>query len=420
MVGCDDSDSNDTDTPQKQCTADKCKDSSVLLQCKDGQTTEVKCGEGKTCTDNACKPVDPADKCTTDTCKDANTLYKCTNGTLTETPCGEGKTCTDNACKSVDPSDKCTTDTCKDANTLYKCTNGKLTETPCGEGKTCTDNACKPVDPNAECTVSVCDENDPKKLKKCENNKFVDALCADGEICEGGGCMNEFEIGATCSDPDGFGKCTADGNNAIVCHGNRIKRYTCKAPCKDGEDGIVDCPKKAPKPPQEKECKDSEVVPECSADKSSVTLCQKGKYTTWQCANQSCSVDKKGAITCDRVADPDALTQGGTYGDPCNASKYQEKCIDKYYALICDIDQKVRIKPAGDCAIDPQNPLKVTYTKAATCDTATQAMPFCINEGKAIGFCSFISGGDSSVGEFLAAQCPSCNGEEDAKACMML
>ena len=421
MVGCDDSDSNDADTPQKQCTADKCKDSSVLLQCKDGQTTEVKCGDGKTCTDNACKPVDPADKCTTDTCKDANTLYKCTNGTLTETPCGDGKTCTDNACKSVDPSDKCTTDTCKDANTLYKCTNGKLTETPCGDGKTCTDNACKPVDPNAECTVAVCDENDPKKIKKCENNKFVDALCADGEICEGGGCMKEFEINAACSDPDGYGKCTADGNNAIVCHGNKIRRYTCKAPCKDGEDGIVDCPKKAPKPPEEKECKDSEVMPKCSADKSSVELCQKGKYTTWQCANQSCSVDKNGTITsCDRVADPDALTQGGTYGDPCNASKYQEKCIDKYYALICDTNQKVRIKPAGDCAIDPQNPLKVTYTKAATCDTATQVMPFCINEGKAIGFCSFASDGDSSVGEFLAAQCPSCNGEEDAKACMML
>ena len=375
MVGCDDSDSNDTDTPQKQCTADKCKDSSVLLQCKDGQTTEVKCGDGKTCTDNACKPVDLSDKCTTDTCKDANTLYKCTNGTLTETPCGDGKTC--------------------------------------------TDNACKPVDPNAECTVAVCDENDPKKIKKCENNKFVDALCADGEICEGGGCMKEFEINAACSDPDGYGKCTADGNNAIVCHGNRIKRYTCKAPCKDGEDGIVDCPKKAPKPTEEKECKDSEVMPKCSADKSSVELCQKGKYTTWQCANQSCSVDKTGNIKCDRVADPDALTQGGTYGDPCNASKYQEKCIDKYYALICDTDQKVRIKPAGDCAIDPQNPLKVTYTKAATCDTATQVMPFCINEGKAIGFCSFVSGGDSSVGKFLAAQCPSCNGEEDAKACMM-
>ena len=376
MLGCDDSDSNDTDTPQKQCTADKCKDSSVLLQCKDGQTTEVKCGVGKTCTDNACKPVDSNDKCTTDTCKDANTLYKCTNGTLTETPCGEGKTC--------------------------------------------TDNACKPVDPNAECTVAVCDENDPKKIKKCENNKFVDALCADGEICEGGGCMREFEIDAACSDPDGYGKCTADGNNAIVCHGNQIKRYTCKAPCKDGEDGIVDCPKKAPKPPEEKECKDSEVVPKCSADKSSVELCQKGKYTTWQCANQSCSVDKNGTITCDRVADPDALTQGGTYGDPCNASKYQEKCIDKYYALICDTDQKVRVKPAGDCAIDPQNPLKVTYTKAATCDTATQVMPFCINEGKAIGYCAFAGDGDSSVGEFLAAQCPSCNGEEDAKACMKL
>ena len=134
MVGCDDSDSNDTDTPQKQCTADKCKDSSVLLQCKDGQTTEVKCGVGKTCTDNACKPVDP----------------------------------------------------------------------------------------NAECTVAVCDENDPKKIKKCENNKFVDALCVDGEICEGGGCMKEFEIDAACFDPDGYGKCTADGNNAIVCHGNQI------------------------------------------------------------------------------------------------------------------------------------------------------------------------------------------------------
>ena len=62
MVGCDDSDSNDTDTPQKQCTADKCKDSSVLLQCKDGQTTEVKCGVGESCADNACKSVDYNDK----------------------------------------------------------------------------------------------------------------------------------------------------------------------------------------------------------------------------------------------------------------------------------------------------------------------------------------------------------------------
>ena len=422
MFGCDDSDSNDAS--QNSCTADKCKNSETLYKCTDGVVSEVKCGEGHTCVNNACKPnatVEPGDKCTADKCKDADTLYKCTDGVVSEVKCGEGQTCVDDACKPktpVDPGDKCTADKCKDSSTLYKCTDGVVSEVKCGEGQTCVDDACKSDASSSECTKNVCDENDPSKLKKCENGKFVETLCAEGEVCEGGGCMKQFTIGEECGDADGFGKCTADRANAIVCHKGKITRYTCAEPCTDGEDGFVDCSKKATKPPVEKECKDSEFVPECSPDKSSVKLCQHGKFTTWNCADNSCAVDSKGGITCDRVPPDGALTEGGTYGDPCDPKRYQEKCIDKYYALICDSDYVVRVKPAGDCAPDSKNPLKVVYTKSASCDPETQIMPFCINDGKAIGYCAYLKDGDSTQGEFLAAQCANCTSEERAEECM--
>ncbi len=410
------------------CAADACKDSGTLYRCDNGTRTEVKCNAGEVCADNACKPQsDTGDACAADACKDSGTLYRCDNGTRTEVKCNAGEVCADNACKpQSDTGDACAADACKDSGTLYRCDNGTRTEVKCNAGEVCADNACKSQsDTGGECTRSACDASDASTVKECQNGKYVPKLCGDGEICYGGGCMRSFVIGEPCSDADGYGKCTADGNNAIVCHKSHITKYTCADPCEDGEDGFANCPKKSTKPQEEKECNDSDVMPTCADDKSSVYLCQKGKYTTWNCADNSCAVDSKGAITCDRVPEAGALTEGGTYGDPCDGKRYQEKCIDKYFALICDTDYIVRIKPAGDCAIDPANPLKVTYTKAAACDATIyedskdNILPFCINGGKAIGYCMYNDPDDLSSGEYRAAQCADCTSQERANACML-
>ena len=141
----------------------------------------------------------------------------------------------------------------------------------------------------------------------------------------------------------------------------------------------------------------------------------------FSCASGTCSVDSNNTIYCPKTAGLAGLggiESGGTYGDECNVKKYQEACIDNYYARICDKDGVVRIKPAGDCHISSTNPLKVEYTGGAACDTSNY-MPFCINDGKAIGFCAYTSD-DLSVGMYKAAHCPSCQNQADAEACMRL
>ena len=376
-------------------------------------TTET-CPNGE-CVNDQCVPK--SDACTSDVCKDSTTLLKCDGGKTVVQACGDNEVCENSSCKTVSTPDECTSDVCKDSTTLLKCDSGKTVVQACGDNEVCEDGSCKTVSTADECTSDVC--QDSTTILTCDGGKLgATKLCGVGEVCEGGGCMTAFTIGESCDEGDGVGKCTADGQNAIVCHKGKVTRYTCKEPCQDDEEtGIVDCPKKS-SATTEKECNAKTYVPVCSSDRSSVQVCVKGEIQTWQCANQSCSVDAKGEITCPREVDPDALTSGGTYGDPCDGSKYQEACIDQYYALICDYDNIVRIKPAGDCKISSDNPLKVSYSTAATCNAETDYMPFCINNGQAIGFCAFTSD-DTGDAVYKAAQCKGCDGEERAKECMM-
>ena len=429
-MGCDDSDDS-TPSKDSECTQNVCKDNATLVECVNGVKKESKCPQGQACVDNACKVQDSPsqdDKCTQNTCKDDATLVECINGVKKESKCPQGQACVDNACKIQDsPSqdDKCTQNTCKDDATLIECVNGVKKESKCPQGQACVDNACKVQDSPSqeECTVGVCDESDPNKVKACIGGKWTEQFCPEGQSCYGGGCMTTVETGAECTQPTGYGKCTADGKNAIVCHKSKITKYTCAEPCIDGADGMVDCPKKA-STPTANECDPKTYTPQCINGGANVKVCVKREIVQWDCNNNSCSIDSKGEITCPRPVADGALTSGGTYGDPCDPEKYQEACIDNYYALICDYDNIVRIKPAGDCAISKENPLKVTYSQGAACDTTIDSsdlsniMPFCINNGKAIGFCAYVSD-DLTIGEYKAAQCADCTSQERAVECML-
>ena len=463
-AGCDDGDFKNKSVPAAKsgCFSDVCKDASTLNKCEGGIYREVPCGEGNKCSENACVPNDPVDlPCQSDVCKDATTLKKCEGGRYREEPCGEGNKCSENACVPDDDL-PCQSDVCKDGSTLKKCEGGRYREEPCGEGNKCSENACVPDGPGPQ----PCQENDCKDestVKICSGGLYVERPCGEDEICESGtckptvekcsyheceselsesyhacvngsisaetsrctaghaclygSCVESFEEGSACDGEEGVGYCTADKMHAVVCNNkHKLAIWTCADECLVDESGVVDCPKKArPKP---HEC-EKDYRAECINGNNQVRLCVDYAIVTWNCYGAICSVDANNTIYCPKsagVAGIGGIESGGTYGDECNVKKYQEACIDRYYARICDKDGFVRIKPAGDCKISTSNPLKVEYSVPAECDTSDY-MPFCINDGKAIGFCAYNSD-DLSRGIYKAAACASCKTQADAEACM--
>ena len=465
-ASCDDVDFKNKSVPAAKsgCFSDVCKDETTLNKCEGGSYREEPCGEGKKCSENACVPDTPVDQpCQSDICKDASTLKKCEGGSYREEPCGEGNKCSENACVPDTPVDQpCQSDICKDASTLKKCEGGSYREEPCGEGNKCSENACVPDGPAPQ----PCQDNDCKDestVKICSGGLYVEQPCGDDEICESGSCkptvekcsyheceselsesyhacvngsisaetsrctdgqaclygscVDSFEEGSACDDDEGVGYCTADKRHAVVCNNkHKLAIWTCGDECLVDDDGVVDCPKKArPKP---HEC-EKDYRAQCINDNNQVRLCVDYAIVTWNCYGAICSVDANNTIYCPKsagVAGLGGIESGGTYGDECNVKKYQEACIDNYYARICDKDGFVRIKPAGDCKISTTNPLKVEYSVPAECDTSDY-MPFCINDGKAIGFCAYNSD-DLSRGIYKAAACASCKTQADAEACM--
>ncbi len=423
-------------TSGNTCDVDVCKDASILIQCFVGIPMEVPCGENKECRGNACVDKTSGNTCDVDVCKDLTTLIKCNGGVPTEESCAADKECRGNACVAKTPSDGsgCKTDTCKDSSTMNVCENGKYVEYSCGAGRECKAGKCValgPVLPTClpQCVVDpagkVIDpgndgEADWDKYHACVNESISTGLtsCDTGKICLYGGCVDSFSEKDTCEDAAGTGYCTADLMHAVVCAGSGKKTiWTCKAPCSVGSDGIVDCPKDEPK--YDNQC-ENDYKANCYNDNNNVHVCVNHQIESWDCYGGSCSVDANNVVSCPKnagIAGLGGIESGGTYGDMCNTKKYKEACIDNYYARICDKDGYVRIKPAGDCKETSGN--KVEYSVPASCDT-TQYMPFCINNGKAIGFCAYDNPDDLTVGVYKAAQCPSCNSVADAEACMFL
>ena len=388
----------------------------------DKKCTQTTCPNGR-CVNDQCL-TDPVE-CTQDICKDEHTLLKCSQGVSSEMPCGGDELCSGNACVKQS-STECTQDICKDEHTLLKCSQGVSSEMPCGGDELCSGNACVKQS-STECTADECidETGTSNRIRVCTNGVFQETTCSTGQVCEGGGCMDAFTLDEKCTDPDGFGKCTADGKHAIVCFKNEITRFTCAEACQDGEEGIVNCPKKA-NPPTYDECDPKTYRATCINNNANVQVCVKRQIVLWDCYNNICSVDENNEIFCpaDAVAAGEGgLEFGGSYGDVCNAFKYQESCIDDYYALICDVDNKVRIKPARDCKISADNPLKVDYDPAGTeCDVEltgdiSKFAPFCINHGQAIGFCGYVDDTHTS-GIYKAAQCLGCDSDERAIECM--
>ena len=464
-TGCGDGDSSkDNDT----CTANVCKDLTTLNVCEGDHYREELCGSGKKCSVDQCVPDSPQpEMCTANQCKDAETLKICEGGTYREEPCGSGKKCSVDQCVLDSPQPEiCTANQCKDAETLKICEGGTYREEPCGNGKKCETDQCVvdeiPPEPGETCEKNACKNDTTQKLcsggtyleracesgEKCVDGECVpgpgqctfhectgelsqtyhacvngsisaaESTCGSGKLCVYGSCVDAFEEKTFCDGEEGAGYCTADKAHAVVCNAkHQLAIWTCADECIENN-GIVDCPKKPrPKP---HEC-EKDYKAECISNNSQVKVCVDYQIVTWDCYEGTCSVDANNAITCPKnagVAGLGGLESGGTYGDMCNVKKYQEACIDKYYARICDKDGFVRIKPAGDCKVSKANPLKVEYTHAAACDTSNY-MPFCINNGKAIGFCAY-DGDDLSVGIYKAAQCPTCQSLADAEACMYL
>ena len=288
-----------------------------------------------------------------------------------------------------------------------------------------SDPTQQPPEPaGTECTTLLCDAEFSTTYTACENGYLTQKLtCPTGTVCIYGSCTAPFSEDDPCEDAVGYGYCTADEMHAVVCGTKGRKTiWTCKDTCYVDSDGIVDCPKK----PREDdttphEC-ENDFKATCINNGAQVQLCQKHKIVTWDCYGNTCAVDSNNAIYCPKTAELaglGGLESGGTYGDACNVKKYQEACIDQYYARICDYDGVVRIKPAATCKISASNSLKVEYSDAAPCDPNVDIMPFCINDGKAIGFCTYASE-DLQTGVFKAAQCKSaCNSQADAERCFI-
>ena len=421
-AGCGDDNSkeNNGQDEQPECSANACKDDNTLKVCESGTYREESCGEGKKCSENACVPAGDVEQpeCTSNACKDDNTLKVCESGKYREEPCGEGRKCSDNACVPMGANPElCSADACKDDTTAKICSGGVYVEQPCGDDEVCKGGTCTPT--VEKCTYHECLDELSESYHACVNGSISaeTSSCAEGQACLYGSCIESFKEGSACDDAEGVGYCTADKKHAVVCNNkHKLAIWTCADECRVDTDGVVDCPKKPrPKP---HEC-EKDYKAECINDNNQVRLCMDYEIVTWDCYGATCSVDAKNTIYCPKsagVAGLGGLESGGTYGDECNVKKYQEACIDKYYARICDKDGVVRIKPAGDCKVSSLNPLKVEYSTAAACDTSN-CMPFCINDGKAIGFCAY-DGDDLSVGIYKAAACDSCKTQADAEACM--
>ncbi len=419
FAGCND-DSNDSHSEDgAPCTADACQNGAVQLKCVNGKTQAVLCGLDQICLGNSCVSSKTEDACTADVCLNSSVLRKCESGKYTNKACGDDEVCSGSSCKKGSKEDVCL-DKCKDSSTMSICENGTYVDYPCGESRYCSEGVCIAKKPDVPDCVDECTDELSKTYHACVNGNHAAALstCGDGKACVYGGCVDEFVEGDNCSEATGAGYCHAYGLHAVVCHDVNKKIWTCQAPCSVGDDGIVDCPKKTPA--YEKQCEDNYKA-NCYNDNYNVHVCVKHQIVSWDCYGGTCSVDDKNEVYCPRnagVAGLGGVTEGGTYDDMCNLKEYQEACIDKYFARICDLDGKVRIKPAGDCRQSSTNPKKVEYTVPAACDPDTQAAPFCINNGTAIGICTYAKG-DDSVSYFTASMCPSCKSDEDAKKCML-
>ncbi len=419
--GCDD----DEGESPAVCQANYCQDTSTLVICDNhGLPTAVPCGAGNVCQGNACVPA-ASGQCTADVCKDQTTLLKCTGGVSSEVPCGAGNVCQGNVCvPNTSPTGGCLVDQCKDSSTVQICENGKYVDYSCGTGRTCKEGVClaNQLVPEAQGCVNQCTGELSQTYHACVNGSLaaMETSCPAGQVCVYGGCVEAFTEKDLCDEPAGKGYCTADGYHAVVCGQKSTKTiWTCKGPCTTDSDGFVDCPKKAADVTYEPQC-GNDYKANCYNNNNNVHVCVNHQIESWTCYSGSCSVDDKNVITCPKngaVAGVEGLETGGTYGDACNVKTYQEACIDEYFARICDVDGVVRLKPAGDCKISSTNPKKVEYDVVGSlCDTSDY-MPFCINDGQAIGFCAY-SGDDLSIGVYKASQCKNCNSPARAEECM--
>ena len=429
-VGCSEghsSDSSDLKDPADTCSANICKDVMTLKVCEGGSYREEPCGTGKKCEGNQCvsatevQPIGP-ETCSVNKCKNSDTLMICEGGSYRDEDCGTGKKCSVDQCITDtdhgQTSLECTENSCKNEMIQKICSGGVYVEHPCGSDEKCNGGEC--VQTVEKCTFHECTDELSETYHACVAGNLSIGLsqCETGKSCLYGSCVDTFEEGTTCNGAEGSGYCTADKFHAVVCNDkHKLAIWTCADECIE-TDGVVDCPKKArPKP---HEC-ENDYKAECINNNNQVRLCKNNQIVTWDCYGGTCHVDSNNAIYCPKnagVAGLGGIESGGTYDDVCNVKTYQEACINDYYARICDKDGIVRIKPAGDCKISASNPLKVEYTYGAPCDTSDY-MPFCINEGKAVGFCAY-DGEDLSVGIYKAAQCPSCQTQADAEACMYL
>ncbi len=317
-------------------------------------------------------------------------------------------------------------------------------QTQTGDQKTGDDQKTdddKKTDDKVECTKNLCmvewaDHQEDNSLelgpeyKICNNGKWgEDASCQNGQICLDGGCVDAFEVNSkdACyvdptdtskgSQPVGYGKCTANGNNAIVCGSKgALKVWTCLQPCSDGANGIVNCPDELPEEEKVYECNPKEFKVSCSADGSTVTVCKKHIVTEWKCANNDCSVNAaKNEITkCTHEDETGALKVGGNIGDACSYSDYQENCGTGAfgdYAVKC-YGGSVDIVPCGSCKTTAGSKT-VTCDGEPTCDASVDVDPHCEYDGKIITYCT-----NNNVWEIAA--CDNCDGSKDSIiACMM-
>ncbi len=83
-----------------------CIDVHTAFECSDYNNWEggfdpyiEHCGENRVCTGGVCV-IKNSKKCNSDYCKDIHTLVTCKNGETTETTCDEGKKCFDHACRN--------------------------------------------------------------------------------------------------------------------------------------------------------------------------------------------------------------------------------------------------------------------------------------------------------------------------------
>ena len=346
-------DDNDNNNENQPCTANVCKDASILLECKDGVETPVTCQNG--CENNACKtapaPVDNQCTYTEPKCNEANNaVLTCKDGVESSSPCENG--CENGSCKTAPVENQCTYTepkcneannavlTCKDGvesseNCAKGCADGKCIvcteateKADCGDNKICVNGACS--DP--ECTQDKCSENNllacsngrlaaASNDNKCENKCVADAMGDGKDACVG---ADYCKTADDCRDRE-------DGKTTCMTSEHRCESFACSnANCKDTEVCVLGaCVLKADL--------DAEAKTECNPE-TFVDHCRGDNLAT--CALYSKSIENK---KCDED------------GNVCVYQVILSNCVDTFYKLNGCAAYKDGLKIVSQC-IESRSP----------------------------------------------------------------